>query len=278
MQLTRHAYGKARVRVLRVLRDGAREDVREVAVQVMLEGDFAPACTDADNSSVVPTDTIKNTVHALARTRLGPEPERFALDLARHFVARHPQVHLARVRLEETVWERLTLASGPHPHAFTGRDALHPVTVATATRDGVTVECGLLAFPVFKSTGSGFAGFPRCEFTTLAETDNRILASRLTALWRFASEPASFAAANAAVRAALLAAFAENYSPSVQATLRDLAAAAFAAEPGVDRITLEMPNQHYHRLDLGPLGLDNPHEVFLPTDEPHGQIEATFAR
>ena len=100
----------------------------------------------------------------------------------------------------------------------------------------------------------------------------------MRATWHFASEPPGYRAANAQVLAAMLKVFATRYSPSVQTTLFEMAQAALAAVPQIDRVRLTMPNQHCLLVNLAPFGLENQNEIFVPTDEPHGQIEAEVSR
>jgi urate oxidase len=278
MDLVSHGYGKQRVRVLKVLRTAARHEVKELEVGLRLEGDFASSYTHGDNGKVVPTDTMKNTVQVLAHRHLERETEPFLLLVAEHFLERYEVIERVTVEAAERRWSRLEVDGEPHGHAFQG-DAVRPVARVAAARGGAPeIESGVEDLAVMKSTGSGFAGFPRCEYTTLPETDDRILATRVQARWRWAEAPADFEAANAAVLAALLRAFAAEYSPAVQTTLYQMAGAALAACPEIAAITLTLPNQHYLPANLQPFGLDGTGISFVPTDEPHGQIEATLAR
>ena len=277
-KLVAHRYGKARVRVLKVLRDGATHTIRELDVHVTLSGDFETSYTAGDNSRVVPTDSIKNTVNVFAKEQLGAETERFAAALARHFTEKYPQVKSASAETRERVWDRLTIGGKPHPHSFSNAQAARPFARAVATAAGVEIESGIADLLILKSTGSGFEGYPRCEFTTLPETKDRIFATVLSATWTWVGDPGHYAAANADILAALLAPFAENYSPSVQTTLFQMGEAALAACPQIAHIHLAAPNKHCLLIDLAPFGIENRNELFVPTDEPHGTIEATVAR
>lgn len=280
-KLIAHRYGKSRVRVLKILRDGATHTIKELDVAVVLNGDFETSYTvpAGDNTKVVATDTMKNTVNALAQQHLGAETERFAALLARHFVEKYPQVHQAEVTTGERVWDRLTIGGVPHPHSFSGAQGARPTVRATAAKaSGVAIVSGIEDLLILKSTESGFEGYPRCQYTTLPETKDRILATALTATWQWSDEPASYNAANATIVAALLAPFAQNYSPSVQTTLFQMGEAALAACPEIACVHLAAPNKHCLLLNLAPFGLTNDNEVFVPTDEPHGQIEASVAR
>lgn len=277
-KLFSHQYGKSRVRVMKLIREGATHTIKELDVAIALAGDFASSYTAGDNSLVVPTDTMKNTVNVLASQHLGLETERFAQMLAAHFLAKYSQVKTVTVQASERVWDRLTVAGVPHPHSFTGGQRAQPFTTVTADRDTVSTESGITDLLILKSMQSGFEGFPRCEFTTLRETGDRIFATSLTAAWTWSAVPADYAATNRAILAALLQPFALNFSPSVQTTLFQMGEAALHAAPEIGRIHLSMPNKHCLPIDLTPFGLENRQDIFLPTDEPHGLIEATVGR
>ncbi len=283
MKLISHNYGKQRVRVLKVLRDlpgdpGPRHEVKELEVGVRLEGDFALSYTAGDNGKVVPTDTMKNTVQVLAHRHLGTESEPFVLRLARHFLESYAQVERVTIETGERSWQRLMVDGRPHGHAFLGGGA-RPVTKVVAARGAeAVIESGIEDLLIMKTTGSGFAGFPRDEYTTLPEATDRVFATVLEARWRYRSHPASWNVAREVALEAMLRAFALPYSPSVQVTLYEMAGAALSACPEIGSVTLALPNKHYLPANLAPFGLDSTGVSFVPTDEPHGQIEATVAR
>lgn len=274
MKLSSHRYGKARVRVVKILRDGARHTVVEADVQVLLEGDFETSYTKGDNSKVVPTDTVKNTINVLSRDHLTAEPEKFALHLARHFLQRYKQVERVHVDIRERLWERI----GGHNHSFTAPGSPVPWVKAVVADKAEDLTSGVTDWLILKSTESGFSDYPKCEFTTLPETKDRIFATSVTAGWRWTRHPADFHSANGKIRAAMIRPFCDNFSPSVQATMAEMAEAAFAAVPEIDEVSLALPNKHCNLINLAPFGLDNPNIVFTATDEPHGQIEAVFRR
>jgi urate oxidase len=277
-KLIAHQYGKARVRVMKVLREGARHTVKELDVAVSLTGDFERSYTSADNSLVVATDTMKNTVNVLAHQHLGMETEKFARVLAEHFPAKYPQVKSATVEVSERRWDRLTVAGAAHPHSFSGVHSPRPWVSVTVGPVGTTVKSGIRDLLILKSTQSGFEGFPRDEFTTLPDTGDRILATSLDATWTWSEAPADYNAANHTVLEALLEPFASNYSPSVQTTLFQMGEKALAVCPAISEIHLAAPNKHCLLVNLAPFGIENRNELFVPTDEPHGQIEATIRR
>ncbi len=276
-KLIAHQYGKARVRVLKVLRDGATHRIKDISVAALLEGDFASSYTSADNSKVVPTDTIKNTINVLAKQHLADEIERFAIVLGNHFL-RYPQVREARIDISERNWERMEINGRPHPHSFQGGGESRMFTRVIRTRELQTVQSGIRDLLILKSTGSGFENYPKDEFTTLRETADRILATSFSATWTFEKLPKIYGEANASILSAMLKVFGENYSPSAQTTLFQMGEAALAACTEISKIDIAMPNKHCLLIDLSPFGLENESEVFVPTDEPHGEIEATVAR
>ena len=274
MKLSSHRYGKARVRVVKVLRDGPRHTVVETDVQALLEGDFETSYTKGDNSKVVATDTVKNTINVLSRDHLTAEIEKFALHLARHFLGRYPQIERTHIDIRERVWERL----GDSNHSFTAPGSPVPWVKAVVTDKSEELSSGVTDWLILKSTESGFSDYPRCEFTTLPETNDRIFATSVTAGWHWTRHPAGFRETNARIREAMLRPFCDNFSPSVQTTMAEMAEAAFAAVAEIDEVSLALPNKHCNLINLQPFGLENPNIVFTATDEPHGQIEAVFRR
>ena len=282
-------YGKGRVRVARVTRgtDGVHF-LRELSIDVLTEGDFAASFLEGDNALVLPTDTMKNTMYVLAG-RHGIESAEAFGELAGHFfLERNPAMNRVELTLRETRWERLTVDGQPHPHGFQASGFGRPTARVAVTRGtgdggaafGVEVESGIDDLCILKTTGSGFENYLRDDLTTLPPTDDRIFSTLLTGRWRYTRPLAATAyeAASTAVREALLAVFAREYSVSVQATLFSMGRAALAAVPELSGITLRMPNRHYLLFDLARFGLENANEVFYPIDEPHGQIEASVER
>jgi urate oxidase len=278
MKLTHHQYGKARVRVMKVTRDGAQHSLKELEVSVMLEGDFAASYLRADNSLVVPTDTMKNTVNVLAKEKLGAENEEFGLALGDHFLREYPQVQRVEIGLTEHRWDRISAGGRPHAHSFVERGCAKPLAKITCTRAESRVESGIENLLILKSTGSGFEGYAKDKLTTLAETHDRIFATKLKAVWRYEKKPKQYSATNTAILDAMLEIFAVHYSPSVQATLFQMGEAALKVAPEIAEIRLAMPNQHCLLVNLAPFGIENQNELFVPTDEPHGQIEGTVCR
>jgi urate oxidase len=277
-KLIDHQYGKSRVRVLKIFRAGDRQSVKELDVSVRLSGDFESSYTSGDNRQVILTDTMKNTVNVLASDALGAETERFGVTLAKHFLERYRQVQRATVKILERRWDRLSVGGAPHPHSFTQAQQARPTVEVAASAGSVVVRSGIEDLLILKSTGSSFKDYPKDEFTTLPEAEDRIFATSLAATWTWTAEPADYQAANEAIVAAMLEPFACNHSPSVQTTLFQMGEAALGICAEIGEIHLAMPNKHYLPIDLSRFGRENRHEMFLPTDEPSGQIDATLGR
>jgi urate oxidase len=286
-------YGKAETRVVRVYRDGGRHEIRDLNVSTLLRGDFGDAHTSGDQANVLPTDSQKNTCFAYAKAKGVGEIEDYALDLARHFVNDIRPVSTARVEVEEYRWERVSVAGQPHPHTFTRPSGEVRTTAVTAAAMAVPgrnnrsrmsrtwVVSGLEGLVVMKSTGSEFSGFLKDRYTTLAETTDRILATSLTARWRyqpFLGRPKSWDEVHAQIRQILLERFADTHSLALQQTLWEMGQAVLEARDEVAEIRLSAPNLHHVLADLAPFGLDNAGEVFHATDRPYGLIQCAVQR
>ncbi len=272
-------YGKAETRVVRIVRDTPRHEIRDLNVTTALHGDFAAAHTDGDQSQVLPTDTQKNTAFAYAKQHGVSSPEDYALALGRRLVDATPAAEGAHVRVEEYAWDRIQVDGSGHDHAFVRRGGEVRVAEVDVARDGATVVAGLHDLVLLKSTGSEFKGFLRDEYTTLPDADDRILATALQAQWSY--RPGSeldWDATYDAVRALLLATFATTYSRALQETLYAMGRAVLEAHDEIESISLTAPNKHHFIVDLAPFGLDNPGEVFIAADRPYGLIEATVVR
>jgi urate oxidase len=276
--LAQSAYGKSRVRIVQVRRHGDRHDLHDLTIAIRFTGQYDESYTAGDNSAVLPTDTMKNTVYALAARDPIQSPESFGVRLARHFLERNPRLERVRIDLTEHLWTRLKRGEREHGTAFSREGPEVRTALVKATRDGVRIGAGIADLLILKSAHSAFDHYIRDEYTTLPETRDRLFATSMTANWRYAGEDVDFGPAWHAVRRALLDTFAEHRSESVQHTLYAMGEAVLAAVEDVARIRLVMPNKHHVPFDLTRLGLDNRNEIFVPTDEPHGLIEATLSR
>ena len=276
MSLQWNRYGKSSVRLVKVRRDRVPHDIVDLTIDVQLEGDFGPVYLDGDNQLCVATDTMKNTVYAFARHDPIEHVEAFAERLAAHFAAK-TAVTRVLISATEHRWDRLTVGGSTHPHAFAQPGGERWTTLVSRDQSGTTISSGLANLVVLKTTDSAFSGFPRDEFTTLKETDDRILATSITATWRYRAGTAAFGVRDR-IRRAIVEAFAAHDSRSVQQTLYAMGQAALAAAEEIDEVTLSLPNRHHLLVDLAPFGLDNPNEVFVATDQPYGLIEGTVRR
>jgi len=276
MTLGWNRYGKSRVRLVRVDRSREPHEFVDLTIDVQLEGDFGRVYVDGDNASCLPTDTMKNTVYALSRRAPIAHPEAFASELADHF-STVPAVSRVRISATEQPWSHVSVGGRPHPHAFVQSGAEQWTAVVAREAGATQVSAGLTNLVVLKTTDSSFFGFPRDRFTTLPEADDRILATSITAVWRYRAGFTQFGA-RTSIRSALLETFATHQSRSVQHTLHAMAAAALEACAGITELTLTLPNRHHLLVDLTPFGMDNPNEVFVATDQPYGLIEATVRR
>ncbi|SCL16533.1 factor-independent urate hydroxylase [Micromonospora inyonensis] len=265
-------YGKAEVRVVHVARDGDRHTLRDLDVSTALAGDLDATHLTGDNSQVLPTDSQKNTVYAFARRHGIGSPEAFALLLAEHFVHSQAAIRQARVSVREQLWQRLA------PHSFQRRG--EEIRTAEVSYDGdrAQVVSGITGLVLMNTTDSEFHGYVRDEYTTLPETTDRILATAVDARWRHLDPDTDWDLAYQQVRDALVAAFVESYSYSLQQTLYEMGRRVLDTRPELAEIRLVLPNRHHLPVDLSPFGLDNPNAVFVATDRPYGVIEGTIRR
>jgi urate oxidase len=276
-------YGKAECRLVRITRDSDLHRIEDLNVTSQLRGDFEACHLAGDNSHVVATDTQKNTLYAFAREYGIGSPEAFLIRLGRHFTDEFSWVSGGRWQADQYAWERILVDGEPHDHSFV-RAGKETRTALVQIDGGVThVLAGLTDCTVLKSTGSEFSGFPRDRYTTLPETDDRILATSVTAWWRYGELPDDpltfdYNAIYEHVRATMLATFASLHSLALQQTLFAMGKAVLESQPGVAEIRLSMPNKHHFLVDLAPFGLENPGEVFFAADRPYGLIEATVER
>ena len=274
-------YGKAETHVVRVTKGGPKgsiHDVKDMTVSVMLAGDFARTHLTGDNSNVVPTDSQKNAVFALAKESPIGEIEDFALRLAHQFVIDHASVQRARVSIAEQPWTRINAGGKPHPHAFERAGSEKRMTTVTCTRDSEWVVSGVSQLTLLKTTGSEFWGYPKDRYTTLPETHERVLATAVDARWRYEPATADWAAAHAETRRLIVETFATKHSLSLQQTLFAMGEAVLEARPEIAEIRFVMPNKHHFVVDLQPFGLENDNEVFYASDRPYGLIEGTVTR
>jgi len=279
IELAENRYGKSRVRLMKVVHGSESNDLREWTVQVLLTGDFDTAHYDGDNSKILPTDTMKNTVYSIAKRSSATTMEDYAKDLVDFLLSRNPQVSSAQVSIEGHMWKRLVVDGKPHPTSFIrGSDEVATTTVLRAQGGKFAITSGLENMVVMKTADSAFAGYIQDDLTTLKETSDRLFCTAVTARWRYTADKMDFGSARPALREAMLAVFADHKSKSVQETLYAMGKAALERVPEVDQIDIVMPNKHCLPVDLARFGQENANEIFVPTDEPAGHIEARVRR
>jgi urate oxidase len=279
IELAENRYGKSRVRLMKVTRHDHGHDLREWTVQVLLKGDFDTAHTLGDNSKILPTDTMKNTIYSTARSSKAASMEDYAKELADFLLERNPQVSSASIHIENTAWKRLSFDGKPHPSTFMRGSGELQTTIVERTQGGTFhILSGLDNLVVLKTANSGFEGYIKDSLTTLKETSDRLFGTAVSAEWHYTASDLDFDAVRAAIREAMLRTFANHYSKSVQQTLYAMAESALEEVAEIDDINITMPNKHCLLVDLSRFGQDNPNEIFVPTDEPHGYIQARVRR
>jgi urate oxidase len=277
--LAENRYGKSRVRVVRVNRQAPVHEFQGWSVEVLLHGDFETCFSDGDNSRILPTDTMKNTVYYLARKSSATCIEEFAKELIDFLLTHNPQVSAAEASIDEQSWQHLVTNGTRHPSTFVQAGSELQTTHVTRERDKKHhIQSGLADLVIMKTSDSAFEGYIRDPLTTLTETSDRLFGTSLRANWIYSSPELAFLSARKAIRDSLLSTFASHHSKSVQHTLYAMAESALTAAPQISEITLSMPNKHCFLVDLARFGQDNPNHIFVPTDEPHGSIEARVCR
>jgi len=271
-------YGKAEVRLVKITRDTDRHQIQDLNVTSQLHGDFSAAHQDGDNSKVVATDTQKNTVYGLARNGVGAVEE-FLVKLGEHFTGEFDWITGGRWAAQQFFWDRIN----DHDHAFSqNKSEVRTAVLEIDAQGKKSIVAGLEDLTVLKSTGSEFHGFPRDKYTTLKETSDRILATDVTARWRYSDEAIAagidFDGVYASVRNLLLTQFAQTHSYALQQTMFQMGQAVLETHPEIAEIKMSLPNKHHFLVDLDAFGQDNPNEVFFAADRPYGLIEATITR
>lgn len=272
-------YGKSRVRLIKVDRSNATHQLQNLTLNISLEGDFDAIHCDGDNSACLPTDTMKNIVYALAgETSDIEEIEVFGRRLAHHFLWSNPQVSRVTIDIIEHGWERMAFDGEPHEHSFVkGSDEKRTAKIVES-RTRVTVEAGVEDLIVLKTTQSGFEGFIKDPFTTLPETNDRIFSTAIKAIWKYTNPDAASDTLFRAIRQTILSVFAGHDSKSVQHTLYAIGEAILEGFNEVEEIAFSLPNIHCLPVDISKFGSENTNSIFVPTDEPHGLIEARLTR
>ena len=282
IHLGANQYGKAESRVVRIYRDTPRHQIRDLNVSSALRGRFEDAHTTGDQRDVLPTDTQKNTAFAFAKEKGIGAIEDFALTLGGHFIDSAPAADGARIEIEEYPWERISVDGAGHDHSFVRAGSGIRTTVVNVDGRGAErrahVVSGVHDLTLLKSTGSEFHGFLKDKYTTLPETDDRVLATSLVARWRYDHTDVDWDKSYDEIKGLLLEQFARIHSYALQQTLYGMGEAVLQQHPEVAEIKFSAPNKHHFLVDLSPFGVENPGEVFIAADRPYGLIEATVVR
>jgi len=271
-ELAEQTYGKSRVRLVKLTRHADSHDLAELTVGIKLNGDFHMAYTAGDNSNIVATDTMKNLVYVLAKQGPVDPIESFAQRIAEFLLSEYPQTSKASIEIQQHSWTRID------PFAFQRGAEERRLTRVSHERSQPTptVESGLDNLVLLKTTKSAFEGYVKDRYTTLKDAPDRIFATAVQAMWRYSTAKVDFNASWSECRRVMIATFAAHESKSVQQTLHEMATAALQSQPAISEIRLSLPNKHCLPVDLTPFGLENPNEIFVPVDEPHGQIDGTI--
>jgi urate oxidase len=273
-----NAYGKNAINLSKIVRQGGQHDIRQVSVNISLKGDFDTVHTAGDNALVLPTDTMKNTVYALAKEYFTSSIESFGMHMADHFLTNNPQLSEVNIELSEYCWQRMSFDGKPHPYAFVnGGSEKHTAAIARS-RNGVFVTSGIKDLLILKTTDSGFEKYIRDKYTTLKETADRIFATQCEAHWIYESTQEDYTASYNDIRNCLLKSFAHHKSLSVQHTLYAMGEEVLKAFPAVKEVSLKMPNKHHIPFNLEQFGMENNNDIFIATDEPYGFITGTVVR
>ncbi|MGA2354432.1 MAG: factor-independent urate hydroxylase [Terriglobales bacterium] len=274
-------YGKSRVRLVQVKRRDGCHDLREWTIEILLQGDFDSCFVEGDNSKILPTDTMKNTVYSLARNSTASCMEDFAKELIDFLLHRNPQVSAAEVSISEKPWQHLALGGKPHPTTFVQTSS--ETQTAKIARNNkkeseFSITAGFENLVIMKTANSAFEGYIQDSLTTLPPAKDRLLGTAVRANWNYTRPVVAFSSLRATVREILLTQFAAHDSKSVQHTLFAMGKAVLEEVAEVEDIELAMPNKHCLLVDLSRFGQDNPNEIFVPVDEPHGNIQARLCR
>lgn len=276
--LLENSYGKSRVRLTKIIRHADRHDLKELSVDIQLQGEFDKTYLEGDNSQVIPTDTMKNTVYAIASWHPLHDIESFGKSLGEHFLNNFEHVSAVSITIAEELFTRISTKGKPHRHSFTGGVKEKRVAHVDCVKGCISVESGIEDLVLIKTTASEFHGYIKDKYTTLPETKDRIFATSVAAHWLYKSADADFNKVYESLRQLLLDVFADHHSLAVQQTLYEMGKIALDKIPEIEEIRIEMPNQHRIPFDMTRLGLENKNEIFVPIDEPFGLISATVGR
>lgn len=277
-RLESNAYGKNGINLSKIHRYTDRHEIRHITVNISLQGDFETAHTIGDNTKILPTDTMKNTVYVLAKDHFNASIEEFGLYLVDHFLSHNPQISMAKAELTEFCWARMVFDGKPHPHSFVNGGSEKHEAIVIHDRQNLSVAAGIKDLLILKTTDSGFTNYIKDQYTTLRETDDRIFSTQCEAIWKYQTPSLDFTGLYNKIRNSLLQTFSTHKSLSVQHTLYAMGENVLKDFAPVKEITLKMPNRHHILFNLEQFGMDNSNEIFIATDQPYGYITGTLVR
>jgi urate oxidase len=277
-KLGKDSYGKNAINLSKIIRHEDYHEFRQISVNVSLQGDFETAYTLGDNTKILPTDTQKNAVYVLAKEHFTSGVEDFGLYLANYFCSNNPQVSQTTIEITEHLYNRISFNGTAHPHAYVSSGNEKHVTTIVQNANGINVTSGIKGLLILKTTDSAFTDYIKDQYTTLKETDDRILATECEASWQFNSAQLDFTRLYDQIRNALLKTFAFHKSLSVQQTLYAMGEEVLKQNSEVKEISLIMPNKHHIPFNLEQFAMENKNEIFIATDEPFGYITGTIVR
>lgn len=278
MTLSSHSYGASRIRLLRVTRRGDRHDLRDLAIGVSVEGDVADAFTKGDNELLLPADTLRNTVNAIARDESLVEIEQLGLAMAAHFMEHQPQFTRVRIDISELPWVRLRRAGRAEGRAFTASGSEQRTAAVTSNGTRTSVVAGIRGFSIMKTSGAAFEGYLADQFTTLEADADRVLAVSADATWSYLHDEVAFGPYFQAIRDLLIEAFIQQPSRSAEHTAHAMASIVLSTYADVGDVTVRLRERSLPLIELSPFGLDNPHVLFRPEDAPELTAEVTLSR
>ncbi|XP_069497703.1 uricase-like [Ambystoma mexicanum] len=285
MEFVRTGYGKNNVKVLCIRRQGKLHFIKELEVNVELTLQSKKDYLYGDNSDIIATDTMKNTVYALAKIKGIRTVEEFGMDICEHFLSSFGHVTEAKTYIEEAPWKRFEKNGVGHIHAFIlSPEGIRFCEVQQKRAEPPVIHSGIKEMKILKTTQSGFEGFLKDQFTTLPEVKDRVFSTAVNCNWKYSkSRGIDFDSAWKTVYETIKEKFAGpynsgEYSPSVQKTLYDIQVLSLSRVPEIEEIEIILPNKHYFIVDMSKMGLNNENEVLLPLDKPSGNITGTVRR
>ncbi|KAM4022811.1 uricase-like isoform 1-T1 [Anomaloglossus baeobatrachus] len=285
LEFVRTGYGKNAVKVLQIKRDGKWHYIKEIEASVELTLQSKKDYLQGDNGDIIPTDTIKNTVYALAKIKGIKTIEEFSLEICNHFLTSFSHVTRAKTYIEEAPWRRFKKDGVEHVHAFIySSEGVHLCEVEQKRGGQPVVYSGIKDLRVLKTTQSGFEGFLKDRYTTLPEVKDRCFSTIVNCKWKYGSyKGLNFEAVWGTVKQIVLDTFSGpydkgEYSPSVQKTLYDIQKLCLSRVPEIEQVEVSLPNKHYFTIDMSKFGLSNNDEILLPSDKPYGNITGTVRR